>query len=800
MTDHQHTRHRAANAPPVLAGPPQFGDLLRRLRRAAGLTQEQLAARAALGVRSISDLERGINHRPQRETLRLLADALNLPGEERTALESAARGTPDRAPDPIAERPLPAHNLPAPATPLIGRDQEIARAYTCIRRDSVRLLTLTGPGGVGKTRLALAIATRLLGEFTDGVCFVSLAIIRDPDFILPSIAQALGVREMPDQSLYERVIVHLRDRSLLLVLDNFEHLLAEAVVVANLLSQCPRLTILTTSRARLNLRGEQVLAIPPLALPDTTRLSDLAAVARAPAVALYCRCARAVYAEFSLTAENVAAVAGICARLDGLPLALELAAVHSDTLPPAALLARLTRRLPALTQGGCDRPVRQRTMRDAIAWSDNLLSAAERRLFRQLAVFVGSWTLEAAQAVADADGTGADVLDGIESLVTKSRISLAAATEPPRYTMLETVREYGLEQLAKYGEEQMIRRAHAAYYHALVMGMERTLAGSEQMAASARLAADIDNVRAAMHWTVTHHETAWGLAFGWEIWRFWLERGDYTEGRAWLVRFLAPDDAAHQSLFGHVAFAAGALAVDQQDLGAAHAYLDRARAVATARADRALVASVDAQLGRLARQRNDLVAARAHCEASLAIRRELGTPWHIAVSLQLAGCVALEQRDTIAARAHLAEGMAIARCIGDRSLQANLLRDLAEAALVEQAFGQAATLFGESLACYRAVGHPWSMARCLDALAAATLQRGDAARAARLLGAAAALRETIAAPLIVIDHRRGARTAAAACDILGRERFIAARDEGAALPLAAAIAAAIVDSVAITAP
>lgn len=795
MTDHRHARHRAADAPPVLAGPPLFGDMLRRLRRTAGLTQEQLAERATLGVRSISDLERGINHRPQRETLRLLADALDLPGEERAALESAARSTPAH----IAERSLPAHNLPAPVTPLIGRDQEIARAYAYIRRDGVRLLTLTGPGGVGKTRLALAIATRLLGEFADGVCFVSLATIRDPDFILPSIAQALGVREMPDQSLYERMIGHLRDRALLLVLDNCEHLLAGAVVVANLLAQCPCLTILTTSRARLNLRGEHVLVIPPLALPDTTRLSDLAAVARAPAVALYCRCARAVRAEFSLTAENVAAVAGICARLDGLPLALELAAAHSDTLPPAALLARLTRRLPALTQGGCDRPARQRTMRAAIAWSDNLLSAAERRLFRQLAVFVGGWTLEAAQAVADADGTG-DMLDGIKSLVTKSRISLAAATEPPRYTMLETVREYGLEQLAAYGEEQTIRRAHAAYYRALVAGMERTLTGPEQIAATALLAADIENVRAAMHWTVTHHETAWGLAFGWELWRFWLERGDYTEGRAWLARFLAPDDAAHQSLFGHVMFAAGALAVDQQDLEASRAYLDRARAVGTAREDRALVASVDAQLGRLARQQNDLATARAHCEASLAIRRELGTPWHIAVSLQLTGRVALEQRDTAAARTHLAEGMAIARDAGDRSLRANLLRDLAEVALVEQAYGQAATLFGESLACYRAVGHPWSMARCLDALAAVTLQRGDAARAARLLGAAAALREAIAAPLIAIDHRRVADTAAAACDILGVERFAAARAEGAALPLEDAIADAIADSGAITAP
>lgn len=418
MTDHR-SAASAMQSASVPADSLSFAAVLRRFRRAAGLTQEQLAERAALSARAISTLERGTRRRPQWETMRLLADALGLAAVDRALFESAAR--PHAAPPPPQSLTPPPHNVPAPVTSLIGRARQLAYATTLLRREDARLLTITGPGGIGKTRLALAIASALSADFAAGASFVSLATVRDTDLVVPVIARTLGLRERTEQSPWDCLSAHLRDKHLLLVLDNYEHLLSEAIVVANLLAHCPLLKVLVTSRVALRVRGEHRLPLGPLPLPDRQQTDSVARIASSPAVQLFCQRAEAASPPFTLTAENTAAVAAICVRLDGLPLAIELAAARMEFLAPAALLARLTQRLPELMDGLRDVPARQRTMRNAIAWSYHLLDADEQRLFRQVAVFVGGWTPAAAEAVCDASaGHGENMRDRLITLAGTS--------------------------------------------------------------------------------------------------------------------------------------------------------------------------------------------------------------------------------------------------------------------------------------------------------------------------------------------------------------------------------------------
>src|SRR5918992_2625428 len=423
------------------------------------------------------------------------------------------------------------NNLPAQPTPLVGRERELKEVCGLLREEEVRLLTLTGPGGIGKTRLGLQIAAELLDEFEDGVFFVALATITDPALVASAIAEPLGVVEAGDQPLEEGLKDFLRSKELLLLLDNFEQVLGGAPLVGELLSECPRLNVLATSRSVLRVYGEQEFAVPPLELPDHKRLPSVERLTQYEAVRLFIERAKAARPDFSVTNENAPAVAEICVRLDGLPLAIELAAARIKLLTPSAMLERLGSRLKLLGGGARDLPERQRTLRGTIEWSHALLEEGEQVLFARLAVFAGGRTLEAIEAVCEGQGELAvDPLEGVSSLLDKSLLRQEEGPEgKPRFVMLETIHEYARERLQASGEAEEARRLHAQHFLALAEEVEPELSGADQLAYLERLEAEHDNMRAALTWSLENEpETVLRLAR--TLARFWEKRSHYLEG------------------------------------------------------------------------------------------------------------------------------------------------------------------------------------------------------------------------------------------------------------------------------
>jgi predicted ATPase len=405
------------------------------------------------------------------------------------------------------------NNLPVQPTPFLGREHEVAAITDLLRREDVRLVTLTGLGGTGKTRLALQVAADASELFKSGVFFVNLAPISDPALVVPSIAEALLIREGSGRTLLESLVEHLRQQQILLLLDNFEQVVSAAEQVSALLIACPRLKVLVTSREVLHVRAEHEFPVPPLAVPDPGHLPDLATLSHQEAVALFLQQAQAVKPDFHLTETNAPTIAELCARLDGLPLAIELAAARMKLFSPRALLARLGQRLSVLTSASRDAPTRQQTLRNTIAWSYNLLDAQEQRLFRQLSVFVDGCSMEAIEAVCTPPGsTSAPILDGVASLVDKSLLQQVEQQEgeEPRFVMLETIREYALERLESHGETEAARRAHAASFLALAEETEQGMTGPQQAILLERLEQEHDNLRTAMQWSISHSSSEEG--------------------------------------------------------------------------------------------------------------------------------------------------------------------------------------------------------------------------------------------------------------------------------------------------
>jgi predicted ATPase/class 3 adenylate cyclase len=754
------------------------------------------------------------------------------------------------------------HNLPRQLTSFVGRERELQEVAALL--GAHRLVTLTGPGGTGKTRLALQVAADLLDASPDGVFFVPLAPVADPALVVPTIATSLGLREFGARPLLDALRDYLGDKRLLLVLDNFEHVVDAAPAVATLLAGCPRLAVLVTSRAVLCLSGEHDYPVPPLALPDAAVTQALSReprantalaveqIAGAEAVRLFVVRARAARPDFALTPANAPAVAALCRRLDGLPLALELAAARTRLLPPPALLARLADAaggpLRLLTGGPRDRPARQQTLRATIEWSYGLLTAHEQAVFRWLGVFAGGCTLEAAEAVCAAG----DVLDGLGSLVDKSLLRLEEpAAGEPRYLMLETLRELALERLEASGEAAATRQRHAAYFLGVAERADAAMRRAGQAVGLARLEADHDNLRAALAWTLAEADAGAPVGAAEQALRlagalsfFWFLRGHLSEGRRWLTRAL--ERAAGVGRETHAAAAApprglalalagaGQLARSQGDYPEAERLIGESLAVCREQGDADGLAWGLSLLGIVARYRGDYGRSTALLEESVERYRatgdrfgrvwtllnlgrteafrgnheraagllaagargaqELGNPWGLARARTFQGQVAYARGEYRRAEAWFEESLALHRDApgrGDPWASALALAGLGNVARAQGDSGRAMACYAQSLAASRELGDREEIARCLEDVAALAGAQARPRRAARLLGAAVAIREEIGTPVAPFEREAYERQVAALRSTLGVRDFATAWASGRAMSLEQAVADAL---------
>jgi predicted ATPase/DNA-binding SARP family transcriptional activator len=755
---------------------------LERLRLSA--LEERIEAELELGrhAQLLPELEQVVGEDPFEERLRAaLMLALYRSGRQAQALETYAEGR-RRLVDELGIEPGPAlqrlerqilnqdsalapassaesvqqarPRLPLPATEMIGREPELAEIRGLL--EHVRLLTLTGTAGTGKTRLAIAAAAELAERYPGGAAFVALAPVADAELVVPTIAHTFGIRETGAQTLSAALTAALVDaKPIIVVLDNCEHVLDAAPALAQLLAAAPGLTVLATSREPLHLAGERVYAVPPLRTEE--------------AMQLFAERAEAVKPDFQMTPANEPAVAGICLRLDGLPLAIELAAARIPLFPPQALLARLDQRLPLLTSGGRDRPKRHQTLRAAIDWSHDLLPEPHRTLLARFSVFGGGWALEAAEAVCDGD---ADIVDGLASLIDKNLIQLAGTEHEPRFTMLETIREYAQErfELRDKAEQDALRDRHLAWMVGFAERAAPGLRGAGQRAWLERLQAELDNFRVAFRWSVTGADAELALRLVAALLEFWMVRADWSEGRKWVERALALPGVSDAPVRIKALCAGGELADALSDYPAAISYYEDGLALARALGDRRAIAeallglsfeaervgnyadarplmqeSVDIlrdlgdepslarSLGGLAWLENDYRQARRLWSDTLAIRRRLANQESVGWTLIQLGYCAQCEGDYAAAHAAYDESLSIARELGYERMIARCLTQLGEVAVLEGDPAAARRPFDESLPTWREIGHRSGLVDALRGLGDAARLDGDFAAAASFL-------------------------------------------------------------------
>ncbi|MBI3959283.1 MAG: tetratricopeptide repeat protein [Chloroflexi bacterium] len=830
-----------------MSAPLAFGPQLKQRRRAQDLTQALLARQVGCAEVTIQKIESGAL-RPSRQIAERLAEALALPAEERPRFVQLARGEPSAAPLSLPHlfdaAAGPAHSLPIPPTPLIGREQETAAVCATLLRGDVRLLTLIGPPGVGKTRLALAVAARLSEHFADGVLFCNLATVQQPEGVMQALAQSLRLPERADQPVDEQVASVLHGRNLFLLLDNFEHLTAAAPQLAHLLAAAGGFKLLVTSRVVLHISGEHVYGLAPLPVPDVeaagaSAATDrvLATLAEQPAIALFVARTRAVKPSFTLTAANAQAVAAICARLDGLPLAIELAAARSQLFSPPTLLKRLGQRLPLLTGGAQDLPTRQQTLRAAIDWSYQLLNEREKALFARLAVFAGGCTLEAVEAVCR--NRARDTIDLLALLLNKSLVQqVGDGNGEPRFMLLDTICEYALERLAERGELEEMRRRHAEYLVELAEQAEPAFEGAErgqQQAWLLHFDREQDNVRAALHWCYTTPERVpsgrdYGVRLTAAIWQYWWIRGYLSEGRRWVAQALAHAQTA-TGLRAKLLNQAGFLAFSQGDYAAASRCHEESLALASDLDDRQALADAYIGLANLAGRQNDYqrsgqlftqcaalfqelgdtssfawslvgianiariagdyARTRALLEESRALFEAMGYLRGLAYVIYDLGWLAYDEGDIDTARSLYTESLALFSELAERPAIAGVLTRLGHAALRRGDPGRASAHYRESLALCRDLADRAGLAANFMGLANAEAVGGEALRAARWWGVAESLREITGHTLLPAHQSDYADNVAVARGRCDGDAFDAAWQSGRVLPLDKALAEAL---------
>jgi predicted ATPase len=685
-------------------------------------------------------------------------------------------------------------------TPLIGRERQVEEVGTLLRRGDVRLVTLTGAGGMGKTRLALQVAADLIEEFLNGVFFVSLAPIRDPELVIPTIAQTLGIREMSGDPLMVTLNEYLRDKQLLLVLDNFEQVVVAAPSVASLLISAPELKLLVTSRTPLHLSGERSYEVPPLSLPDPNRLPELETLTQYEAVALFLERAQSAKTSFAITNENAPAVAEICVRLDGLPLALELAAARVRALPPQTLLARLDQRLKLLTGGPEDLDERQRTLRATIAWSYQLLSDEEKTLFSRLSVFVGGCRLDAAEAVCNlGDEPEIDLVDGLTSLVEKNLVRQKEDPDgEPRYWMLETIREYGLDQQANLREAQELRGRHADYFVEIAERTRKPISGVEQAAWFARLEDEHDNLRAAVSWLLAQRNGEQAIRAVSGLWIFWKNRGHGREGARWGEEALSITQEISPQWRAEGATDVGELLRYLGDYDRATALKREALDLYKSLGDQGSAAATLHDLGEIAFVQRDYGSARELHEQSLALREKIGNPLGIAHALSGLGDLALEEGHYARADEIFSQILDAGRAEDDPEFVLSGLGGLGETARRSGDLDRAYSLFCEALAFAWEAGNLHQTMWFLDSLARVRAAIGDPVGAAHLWGASEAVRETTG--FAVWDTWEYERCLADARTKASEAEFEHAWTSGRAIETAEAIAFALEEKAAPVSP